>query len=204
MSDPYILSAGPWDWPEDFSGENGQYQNKCTTCGKLFTGHKRRVTCKLCANPAPAPSAPDAVREIATQIARIVSASLSSDLRKRFTVDEAIEKAATLITAHVAKETAEALRKNTRLAIYESVRSDVLKYLPKEKSEKMQIAHLMDLWMVYENTKSQETATLTAKVERMRKALMDISCGTDHGDQEPCPICAICDAALADEEATHG
>lgn len=36
------------DWFEDFEHENGQYLNKCVTCGNTFHGHKRRVTCKLC------------------------------------------------------------------------------------------------------------------------------------------------------------
>ena len=36
------------DWIEDFSGENGIYSCKCIHCGDLFTGHKRRVSCKAC------------------------------------------------------------------------------------------------------------------------------------------------------------
>lgn len=39
------------DWPEDFSHENGRYQNVCIDCGEIFIGHKRRVTCKKCASP---------------------------------------------------------------------------------------------------------------------------------------------------------
>lgn len=34
---------------EDFSHENGKYSNYCLTCKELFTGHKRRLVCKLCA-----------------------------------------------------------------------------------------------------------------------------------------------------------
>lgn len=37
------------DWKEDFSHENGNYQNRCITCGTMFLGHKRRVECKICA-----------------------------------------------------------------------------------------------------------------------------------------------------------
>lgn len=40
------LSKG--DYPEDFPGENGNYQCICSKCGKSFLGHKRRVTCKTC------------------------------------------------------------------------------------------------------------------------------------------------------------
>lgn len=36
------------DWPEDFLHENGNYQNLCCECGKLFFGHKRRVVCRSC------------------------------------------------------------------------------------------------------------------------------------------------------------
>ncbi len=43
----------PRNWPEDFSHENGKYQCRCSTCGSTFLGHKRRVTCKVCAQPAP-------------------------------------------------------------------------------------------------------------------------------------------------------
>ena len=45
------LSAAPGDWPEDFSGENGDYYNKCVHCGQQFRGYKRRTTCKQCAAP---------------------------------------------------------------------------------------------------------------------------------------------------------
>jgi len=37
------------DWSEDENHENGGYCNVCHKCGKTFIGHKRRVTCKLCA-----------------------------------------------------------------------------------------------------------------------------------------------------------
>ncbi len=37
------------DWTEDFTHENGNYWNVCATCERQFVGHKRRVTCKLCA-----------------------------------------------------------------------------------------------------------------------------------------------------------
>jgi hypothetical protein len=35
------------NWIEDFSHENGNYQNECNTCNEMFFGHKRRVICKL-------------------------------------------------------------------------------------------------------------------------------------------------------------
>jgi hypothetical protein len=37
-------------WVEDFSHENGQYQNRCFLCTHYFIGHKRRVICKECFN----------------------------------------------------------------------------------------------------------------------------------------------------------
>ena len=37
------------DWSEDSAHENGDYWCKCHKCEKQFLGHKRRVTCKLCA-----------------------------------------------------------------------------------------------------------------------------------------------------------
>lgn len=36
------------DWIEDFPHENGQYQNVCYSCSKMFFGHKRRVYCRGC------------------------------------------------------------------------------------------------------------------------------------------------------------
>lgn len=36
------------DWPEDYAFENGHYLNCCMLCGKMFSGHKRRVVCKKC------------------------------------------------------------------------------------------------------------------------------------------------------------
>lgn len=41
---------GSHDWIEDHAHENGNYIRDCTTCGKTFIGHKRRITCKLCAS----------------------------------------------------------------------------------------------------------------------------------------------------------
>jgi hypothetical protein len=38
------------DWVEDENDENGNYRNRCIDCGLLFTGHKRRVTCRGCTN----------------------------------------------------------------------------------------------------------------------------------------------------------
>ena len=38
------------DWTEDFSGENGNYSNRCIKCGIEFNGHKRRLVCKMCAS----------------------------------------------------------------------------------------------------------------------------------------------------------
>ena len=42
-----VLDMGR-DWLEDTEHENGNYQNICGECQKLFMGHKRRVVCKLC------------------------------------------------------------------------------------------------------------------------------------------------------------
>lgn len=42
------------NWPEDFAHENGNYQCICGGCGKMFYGHKRRVTCRVCAYPSAA------------------------------------------------------------------------------------------------------------------------------------------------------
>lgn len=35
-------------FPEDGTYENGCYYNNCVNCGRMFTGHKRRVICKVC------------------------------------------------------------------------------------------------------------------------------------------------------------
>jgi hypothetical protein len=44
------------DWPEDFELNNGNYFCRCCLCSEQFTGHKRRVICKLCAQAQPAPA----------------------------------------------------------------------------------------------------------------------------------------------------
>lgn len=48
-------------WPEDSSHENGNYSNSCCHCLRMFTGHKRRVVCKVCATE-PSAQAPTAVQ----------------------------------------------------------------------------------------------------------------------------------------------
>ena len=48
--DSYVLrERSPHSWQEDFNHKNGNYENSCSTCQSLFIGHKRRVTCKVCA-----------------------------------------------------------------------------------------------------------------------------------------------------------
>jgi hypothetical protein len=47
------------DWPEDAADEDsGSYQCRCFFCGATFTGHKRRVVCKACAEQ-PKPQQPE-------------------------------------------------------------------------------------------------------------------------------------------------
>ena len=47
----------PGNWPEDFPGENGNYQNTCCNCQQPFIGHKRRAVCKVCSStPHPPPA----------------------------------------------------------------------------------------------------------------------------------------------------
>tara|TARA_R110000772_G_C13297052_1_gene438546 strand:+ start:2568 stop:2873 length:306 start_codon:yes stop_codon:yes gene_type:complete len=53
---------GPYqseDWAEDSDHENGNYRNECCYCKRQFTGHKRRVVCKICSkeNESGLPSA---------------------------------------------------------------------------------------------------------------------------------------------------
>lgn len=40
------------NWTEDFSDENGNYQNECIECHQIFLGHKYRRVCKECFKPA--------------------------------------------------------------------------------------------------------------------------------------------------------
>jgi hypothetical protein len=49
----YVPKFSEKHWTEDYSHENGMYQNKCLECHELFFGHKRRVMCKECFNKPP-------------------------------------------------------------------------------------------------------------------------------------------------------
>jgi len=46
------------DWPEDFAHENGIYLCTCSICSHTFTGHKRRVICKVCQQDRPKSALP--------------------------------------------------------------------------------------------------------------------------------------------------
>lgn len=48
---PLVSKKSDGDYPEDFPHENGDYFRVCTDCGNHFTGHKRRLICKVCAQP---------------------------------------------------------------------------------------------------------------------------------------------------------
>lgn len=43
------------NWSEDFSYENGCYENICSFCRQHFLGYKRRYVCKKCVTPQPTP-----------------------------------------------------------------------------------------------------------------------------------------------------
>ena len=43
-----LIKESSRDWKEDFTHENGMYQNRCNHCNELFIGHKRRSFCKIC------------------------------------------------------------------------------------------------------------------------------------------------------------
>lgn len=47
-SDNLLPAPTSKDWPEDYSGENGCYQNRCVYCKSKFYGHKLRAVCKEC------------------------------------------------------------------------------------------------------------------------------------------------------------
>lgn len=50
LSHPLLDIASPRDWPEDYAHENGCYLRTCCACHQTFTGYKRRMVCKVCAN----------------------------------------------------------------------------------------------------------------------------------------------------------
>jgi hypothetical protein len=70
------------DWTEDFAHENGNYMCLCATCGKRFCGHKRRVTCRVCAQPEPVSGAdPVTVQDaLVDRLARSICLSAHGDL----------------------------------------------------------------------------------------------------------------------------
>ena len=43
-------NATAHDWPDDYVYDNGMYMNICHACSTKFFGHKRRITCKVCAD----------------------------------------------------------------------------------------------------------------------------------------------------------
>jgi hypothetical protein len=60
---PRGVTGNPWDWPEDFASENGNYSNTCLRCDQAFIGNKHRRLCKRCGSiprtnsPAPVEAA---------------------------------------------------------------------------------------------------------------------------------------------------
>lgn len=56
---PPLPNRSERDWTEDFTHENGKYQNKCIHCHLLFYGHKRRVVCKICQEQPPLSDLPE-------------------------------------------------------------------------------------------------------------------------------------------------
>jgi hypothetical protein len=60
----------PRDWPEDWSHENGRYLCLCVNCETQFYGHKRRVVCKVCAQPRNAARGPQMCSPALTECPR--------------------------------------------------------------------------------------------------------------------------------------
>ena len=57
------------NWTEDFTHENGNYNNTCMYCDKNFIGHKRRIVCKLC-DIQPTTQPVESVEELANELYR--------------------------------------------------------------------------------------------------------------------------------------
>ena len=49
LKDTMRENATDHDWPDDYDHENGTYRCRCVTCETEFIGHKRRTTCRKCA-----------------------------------------------------------------------------------------------------------------------------------------------------------
>ena len=71
----------PRNWPEDYSHENGKYTCHCAICNSEFTGHKRRVICRVCWYRNPAVDALTAenaeLRKLLQQCANIIYGSVA-------------------------------------------------------------------------------------------------------------------------------
>lgn len=47
----YLMPDEAWNWTIDSAHENGNYMRTCMFCHRSFMGHKRRVVCRVCADP---------------------------------------------------------------------------------------------------------------------------------------------------------
>lgn len=69
-------------WPEDAAHENGNYSCCCVICLRQFTGHKRRVVCKVCYAAPPAAAQPaDAGPWSLTEAGSLQSADFTHDVQ---------------------------------------------------------------------------------------------------------------------------
>lgn len=62
------------DWPDDFQDENGNYSCMCFACGNIFTGHKRRNICKVCAEKSNLKQPPMTDSALVQEVRQAISA----------------------------------------------------------------------------------------------------------------------------------
>lgn len=147
-----------YDFPEDWAGENGQYQHDCTACGIRFIGNKHRLYCKMCFRPQPTPAQGSV-----------------SDTPEKANVDEISRILADLVEAQIATGLGGTL--NDRDIVLNSIKTALLTYGEKLRGE-----------LELETTVYQTTKDWTHRVQNQMTTILERCDDSADGAPDASPL----------------
>lgn len=166
---PIRLKPAPCDWTEDFEHENGNYESRCMSCGIAFTGHKRRVICKICASRITEPAKSETQEQWERKM-------MGETIRAEFKEDErvaSLERRLREVEKERDERTDNLVEWAKRFVAVKHQRDAALAEVEKLRTEKAGWAHSSESWELLHAKRHEELEVAQAELSSLRASLAD-------------------------------